>query len=310
LVNGVLAIKPLANLAKQRARAMMIQRAESIGVYWRQEVRALQTRSRAEAADRGHAVEIDPEWQAELAQMQNPDLTYPDYYLHPFHAYDAGNLGWEAAMEVEVAARAVHARIWQDAGAQGDARLRQSYHDVVNAQIPDPEDILDLGCSVGMSTFALQQVYPQAQITGVDLSPYFLTIAQYRAKTHGRAASSSPRWLHAAAEATGLPDRSVDLVSAFLLFHELPCDAAVAILHEARRLLRPQGHLAIMDMNPQSEVHAKMPPYILTLLKSTEPYLDDYFAFDLAGAIESAGFDRPTLTCNSPRHRTLIAQVR
>jgi hypothetical protein len=65
-----------------------------------------------------------------------------------------------------------------------------------------------------------------------------------------------------------------------------------------------------MDMNPRSEVHAKMPPYILTLLKSTEPYLDDYFTFDIESAIESAGFTRPTVTCNSPRHRTIIAQVR
>ncbi|HTL89266.1 MAG TPA: class I SAM-dependent methyltransferase, partial [Leptolyngbya sp.] len=116
-------------------------------------------------------------------------------------------------------------------------------------------------------------------------------------------------WLHAAAESTNLPAASYDLVSACLLFHELPQTAAIAILQEARRLLRPGGHLAIMDMNPQSEIHAKMPPYILTLLKSTEPYLDQYFALDLASAIVDAGFAQPTLTCNTPRHRTLIAQV-
>lgn len=298
LVNGVLAIKPLANLAKQRARNMMIKRAETIGVYWRQEVQNLRSR--------GEAIDFSPAWDTELAQIQNPNLTYPDYYLKTFHAYDDGNLSWEPAMEVEVAAHAVHARIWQDAGAQGDAKLRQSYHDVLQAQIPAPQDVLDLGCSVGMSTFALQQVYPQARVTGVDLSPYFLTIAQYRAQPRPQAA---PTWLHAAAEATGLPDRSFDLVSAFLLFHELPRTAAIEVFREARRLLRPGGHFALMDMNPKSEVHAKMPPYILTLLKSTEPYLDDYFTFDIEAAIEAAGFTRPTLTCNSPRHRTLIAQV-
>jgi hypothetical protein len=65
-----------------------------------------------------------------------------------------------------------------------------------------------------------------------------------------------------------------------------------------------------MDMNPQSEVYAKMPPYILTLLKSTEPYLDQYFALDLPQAIYDAGFERPSLTCNSARHRTLVARVR
>ncbi len=36
LVNGILAIAPLFNIAKQRARKMMIQRAESMGVNWLQ----------------------------------------------------------------------------------------------------------------------------------------------------------------------------------------------------------------------------------------------------------------------------------
>jgi hypothetical protein len=65
-----------------------------------------------------------------------------------------------------------------------------------------------------------------------------------------------------------------------------------------------------MDMNPRSEIYAKMPPYILTLLKSTEPYLDDYFTFNLEQAIYDAGFTYPTVTPNTPRHRTIIAQVR
>lgn len=291
LVNGVLAIKPLAKLAKHQARQMMIKRAESIGVYWTKESAALRSRN----------------WDADFAAVHNPSLTYPEYYLKPFHAYDQGNLSWEAASEVEVAAHAVHARIWPEAGAQGDNRLRQSYHEVLKAQIPsEPQNVLDLGCSVGMSTFALQDCYPQAQITGVDLSPYFLAIARYRARQHGR----SVRWIHAAAEATGLADASFDLVSTFLMCHELPQAATVQIFQEARRLLRPGGHLAVMDMNPRSEVHANMPPYILTLLKSTEPFLDEYFSLDIESAIYEAGFTWPLLTCNSPRHRTLVAQVR
>jgi len=293
LVNGILAIEPLARLAKHRARQMMIKRAESIGVFWLQEVAKLKER----------------DWSADLATVQNPALQYPEYYVRSFHAYAEGNLGWEPALEVEVAAHAVHARIFPDAGAKGDALLRQSYHDILKSALPtEPQDILDLGCSVGMSTFALQTAYPKAKITGVDLSPYFLAVANHKASkqltTH-----TSPTWLHAAAESTGLPDRSFDLVSAFLIFHELPQSAAVAVLQEARRLLRPGGHLALMDMNPRSQIYAKMPPYILTLLKSTEPYLDEYFALDLEQAFMDAGFDRPTITCNTLRHRTVIAKL-
>lgn len=291
VVNRILSIKPLFDLAKYQARQMMIKRAATIGVNWLQDVEALRSR----------------DWTAEFNQVNNPDLSYPDYYLRPFHAYEAGNLSWDSATEVEVAAHAVHARIWKDAGAEGDSRLRQSYHQVLQAQLPiAPKDIVDLGCSVGMSTFTLQETFPEAAITGVDLSPYFLAIAQYR--TQEPVAPSAPRWVHAAAESTGLPSAGFDLVSACLLFHELPRAAAVEILQEAKRLLRPGGHLAIMDMNPKSEVYTKMPPYVLTLLKSTEPYLDDYLSFDLQTAIAQAGFSQPILTCNTPRHRTLIAQ--
>jgi hypothetical protein len=64
-----------------------------------------------------------------------------------------------------------------------------------------------------------------------------------------------------------------------------------------------------MDMNPRSEVFTKMPPYVLTLLKSTEPYLDEYFSLDLARQMVEAGFETPRIECNSPRHRTVIARV-
>ncbi len=290
LVNGILAIKPLANLAKHQARQMMIKRAEKMGVFWTKEVQKLQAR----------------DWKADLAKVENPHLSYPDYYLTSFHAYETGNLSWQAAFEVESAAYAVHAKIWPDAQVQGDAKLRQSYHDIVKNCLPNqPQDILDLGCSVGMSTLALQALYPQAKITGLDLSPYFLAVAEYRSQQ----LQEQINWVHACAESTGLPDASFDFVSIFLVCHELPQSATKQIFAEARRLLRPGGHLGIMDMNPQSEIYKQMPPYILTLLKSTEPYLDQYFALNIEQALVEAGFQTPTITRNSPRHRTVIAQV-
>lgn len=35
-----------------------------------------------------------------MRTVTNDALQYPDYYLQPFHAYDEGNLCWEAAFEV------------------------------------------------------------------------------------------------------------------------------------------------------------------------------------------------------------------
>lgn len=297
VVNGLLAVKPLAAFAKNRARNLIIKRAESIGVAWRSDVKTLKARNTNKS--------FDPEWETELAKITNSETVYPDYYLTSFHAYSEGNMGWEPAMEVEVAAYSVHAKIFAETGKTGDQQLRQSYHQILQNHIPHtPQQIVDIGCSVGMSTVAMQSVYPQAQITGVDLSPYFLTVANYR---YG---SANIKWLHAAAERTNLPAASYDLVSLFLICHELPQTATLEIFAEARRLLKPGGHIAIMDMNPASEIYGKMPPYILTLLKSTEPYLDQYFGLDIELALETTGFEAIQLIANSPRHRTVIAQVK
>lgn len=312
LINGALAVKPLANFAKDRARNMMIKRAASIGVYWLDEATQLRTRG----GDQG----LHPMWEEERAEICDRTLQYPDYYLTSFHAYAEGNLGWEPALEATVAAKAVHARLWPEGDARGDIRLRQSYLDVLVDQLPAvPNTIVDLGCSTGLSTRALQQTYPQAHITGVDLSDYFLTVAHYQANQPVEIVhpAHDPQltvdnvpainWLHAPAEATGLPPQSIDLVSISLVFHELPQTAIRAVIQEAHRILRPGGHIAIMEMNPQSEVYKKLPPYVLTLLKSTEPYLDQYFSLDLHQALTDGGFKPPSQTQNSSRHRVVIA---
>ena len=297
LVNGILAIAPLFNIAKKRARNMMIERAASMGIDWLKISADLQKQ------------DLD----AELTKVQNPHLKYPDYYLKPFHAYEEGNLGWLPATEVEVAAYAVHSRIWKDETPpiEGDARLRQSYFEVLQEKMPtQPQDILDIGCSVGMSTFSLHSAYPSAKITGLDLSPHFLAIANYNTRTKHPELVDQVQWIHSAAENTGLADHSFDFVSCFLIFHELPQDAARQILREIHRILRPNGYFALMDMNPHSDIYAKMPPYILTLLKSTEPYLDQYFGLDITSEIIAAGFETPSITANTPRHRTVVARAK
>lgn len=290
IINGILSIKPLANLAKNQARKMMIDRAEKIGVPWRENVAEL----------RKH------DWENEFTQVNNSQITYPEYYLRSFHAYEQGNLNWDAALELESAAYAVHAKIWPDAGAKGDLQLRQSYHQVLQNELKiTPQTILDLGCGVGLSTFPLQELYPQAQITGLDLSPYYLAVAAY----NSRQKNSQIQWVHQPAENSQLPSASFDLVSTFLMFHELPQKPAKAIFKEARRLLRNGGYFAIMDMNPNSESFKKMPPFVFTLFKSTEPYFDEYFTFDIATALTQSGFQQPIIAPVSPRHRAIIAQV-
>jgi len=291
IINTLLAIKPLAEFAKSRARNMIITRANKIGVPWQENVNALQKH----------------DWQSELVRIENPDLVYPPYYLTSFHAYEKGNLDWQCAWEVESAAYSVHSTIYSATPSiEGDRNLRKNYHRVLQEQLQIvPQRILDLGCGIGMSTRALKDTYSQAEITGLDLSPYFLAVANYQSRQQNL---TGVNWFHGLAENTTLPSALYDLVSTFFMFHELPQSASRAIFAEAYRLLPKGGYFAMRDMNPQSEVYEKMPRYVITLLKSTEPYLDEYFSLDIESVFEEAGFEKPSITTISRRHRTIVAR--
>ncbi|MGA1602181.1 MAG: class I SAM-dependent methyltransferase [Prochlorothrix sp.] len=300
-VNLLIQTKPIYALMKQQARQVLIKTAEKKGVPWREQAEQL-----AQSGITDH-----------LAAITNPNVTYPDYYQVPFHAYDEGNLCWLAACEAEPATYAMGLRVWPKedlSAAEAQARLRSSFHDVLDREIQQPVvDILDVGCSVGISTLALHRHYhqrhqqapdrhPLPRTIGLDLSPYMLTVAQHQ-DTQGEIS----QWLHAQAEATGLPDAAFDLITLQFLIHELPRHASRAIFQECLRLLRPGGCFALVDNNPKSPVIQNLPPVLFTLMKSTEPWSDDYYTFDVETCLREVGFEYRTTVASDPRHRTIVA---
>ncbi len=116
------------------------------------------------------------------------------------------------------------------------------------------------------------------------------------------------QWQHGLAEATGFADQSFDVVSLQFVTHELPQQATREIFREACRILRPGGCLAIVDNNPQSSVIQNLAPVLFTLMKSTEPWSDEYYTFDLEAALAEAGFSKIITEPSDPRHRTIIAK--
>ena len=88
----------------------MVARAEKLGVPWRKNIAELQQR----------------DWQPDFTVIANVDLEYPAYYTTSFHAYQEGNLGWEAALEVESASKAVRSTLFGEPTIEGDELLRKS----------------------------------------------------------------------------------------------------------------------------------------------------------------------------------------
>jgi len=296
LIDALIGIGLLRRPLFFQARQLIIRTAERNGIPWRARRQELQ-----QAAE------------PLLAASTTVGLTPPAYYLSRFHAYEQGNLCWHAAAEAEQATDAMALRVWPDeqlTPAEAQARLRDAIHAVAEPLLPASINrVLDLGCSVGVSTQALARwlntrAKANAEIPptliGLDLSPQMLSVARVRDSQE-----LVHDWRHAAAEATGLASGSVDLVSLQFVCHELPQAATRAVLAEAFRLLRPGGVLLMVDQDPRSSVLQRLPALVATLLKSTEPFIEQYFALDLPTALKEAGFRNPSIRACDPRHRVI-----
>jgi SAM-dependent methyltransferase len=294
LIDRLLAVEPLRQLMFLQARRLIIRTAERRGIAWR--ARREELRRQAEPL---------------LALSTDPAVATPAYYRARFHAYDAGNLCWAAACEAEQATASMALRVWPGealAPEQAQERLRSAIFAAIEPSLTGPvRRALDIGCSVGVGTQALKRWLDAREgsdvaVEGLDLSPQMLAVARVR-DPEGRIRA----WHHAAAEASGLPAAAFDLITLQFVCHELPADATRAVLAEAARLLRPGGVVALVDQDPDSAVIRRLPAPIATLLKSTEPYLEDYFGLDLPGALEQAGFHGVRREACDPRHRVLVA---
>ena len=294
-VNLLIKIKPVYSLMKHQARQVIIKTAEKNGISWRDNYNKLAQSEVKKLYD----------------AIADPQIQYPDYYRVPFHAYDKGNLCWQAAFEAESATQSMALRVWKDEPdltfTEAQYRLRNSFHQVLTPYLTTPvRDILDIGCSVGISTMTLHNYYSTQQNThintvGLDLSPYMLAVATMRDS------NKAIKWVHGNAEQTNFADNCFDLITLQFVIHELPRYATSAIFREIKRILRPKGVIAIVDNNPSSPVIQKLPPVLFTLMKSTEPWSDDYYTFNVEGALQEIGFNYQTTVPSDPRHRTIIA---
>jgi ubiquinone/menaquinone biosynthesis C-methylase UbiE len=211
------------------------------------------------------------DWERESDRFRLKNFIYPDYYLsRDFHGIEGGYLVSGAALTYDAVTRY--------ALPPNETWVRES---VVRAIGGQPRRILDLGCGTGSTALLLQKAFPDAEITGLDLSPYMLAMADYKARREGL----SLRWVQGNAEKTGFPDRSFDVVTASLLFHETPAIASRNILRECFRLLTPGGQAIVLDGNQKV---LRQTEWLMNIFE--EPYIHEYAGDSLEAWFGSANF--------------------
>ncbi len=147
--------------------------------------------------------------------------------------------------------------------------------------------LLDLGCGPGHTAQAIAREFPDWQITGLDADARILP------ESEGRCV-----FAHAPpGQALPLPSRSVDAVyGRFLMQH---VGEPLALLAEARRVLRPGGRILLVDVDDRGVVFEPEPPalrafYERAASRQSELGGDRHIGARLPRMLLEAGFTAPS----------------
>ncbi len=200
-----------------------------------------------------------------------------------------GGYGYDAGMPDSVAAGAIYDRgiSMYQRGAEGNLGLSVLAYLQRNFPNLKPTQILDLGCTVGMSTQRYCEAFPDAEIHAIDVAAPCLRYGHARAESLGKRIHFSQQ----NAEHTNFGDNTFDVVFSTILAHETSTTAWQNILTESHRVLKPGGVMVHADL-PQ---FADIDVYSQFLFGNetrynNEPFWSTFRAMDLKAAMEAAGF--------------------
>jgi SAM-dependent methyltransferase len=153
----------------------------------------------------------------------------------------------------------------------------------------EPRRILDCGCTVGHNTLPWKRAYPEARVTGIDVSASALRYAHGRAESLGLAVD----YRQMDATALDYPDASFDVVFSSMFLHELTHKQLRAYLAEARRVLAPGGLFLTMELPPNRILPAYDQFYLdWDCYHNNEPFYRAYRDQDPAVLLAEAGYGK------------------
>ena len=211
------------------------------------------------------------DWEKQSDRFRRADVVTPTYYSQNLYGIKGGYLNAGAAVSYDP--------ITQYVLPPNETLVRQALIDAVKVQ---PRRILDLGCGTGSTTLLLKQTFPDAEVIGLDLSPYMLVRAEHKAQN----ANLDILWRHGNAQQTSFKSGSFDLVTASLLFHETPSVVCEAILRESLRLLVAGGQVLILDGIQKT---IRQLEWLNDVFE--EPYIREYAAGSVDASMSATGFE-------------------
>jgi len=269
--------------------------AEKKGIAWRADAANLEARG------------LDV-WEAERASVRR-HVEMPWYYKTcyegPIHSYDKGNGEWIAAFDAPSAYLLVHMHHYPALSPQAAFdKLHEEFDTLTLSRLSTPSGcpvrVVDVGCGVGTSTFStarcLERAGRSGKVTGVDLSDYFITVAQRLQQLHkAEFKSMELEFLHGNGldlACCGFEDGSLEMVVVSEVTHEMPKLISEALFAEAYRVLVPGGVLGYLDLNSAQILKENLVGSLVDRVATcNEPYFDEYLELNAAVAMRAAGFE-------------------
>lgn len=208
------------------------------------------------------------DWDDAIRRLHPPPM--PDYVRSSIHGLEGGYGTPLAAESWDPVVTQIFAEYYESEDGRRDAFTARAR--------TVPASILDGACGTGESARAWRRRFPDARIVAFDVSPYMAAAAERKLADD---AGVEVRCLDA--ECIPYGDCSFDLVTASLLFHEVPREVSPTLLAEMFRVCAPGGEIAVME---PYEVGGRT----LDPIPFPEPYLKDYLSTDWDAAFAAAGF--------------------
>jgi len=114
----------------------------------------------------------------------------------------------------------------------------------LGARLASGARVLDLGCGAGWAIVELAERFPASTVDGADIEPRSVALANERIDGHGLAERCMARLLGP----DGLTDEArYDVITMFLVVHEIRPEIKDSVLAAAARALAPGGSLVVFD---------------------------------------------------------------